>query len=45
MIATFPMKLQPETIRLGLDDHLFKDRTQDPFTRFGGRRGVVPRVR
>ena len=27
MIATFPMKLQSETVRFGLDDHLFEDRT------------------
>jgi hypothetical protein len=45
MIATFPMKLEPEAVRLRLDDHLFQDRAQDPFARFDGGGGVVPRVR
>ena len=45
MIATFPVKLEPETVRLGLDDHLFQDRAQDPFARFdgGGATAEAPR--
>jgi hypothetical protein len=45
MIATFPMKLEPEAVRLRLDDHLFQDRAQDPFARFdgGGATAEAPR--
>ena len=45
VIAAFPMKLESETARLGLDDHLFEDCAQDPFARFDGGPGVVPRAR